>query len=126
MTNFDKFLKGYINALMLSSSVLIDPKVNEIARADQYQLSEEAKEKCKSDCQKFFTINLDSLKEVTKIPYSIQYNYEGAGQDFLLSRNDKGGYFGHAGKSWYVLHDSAKKFGKVNLFINDEGELDFL
>lgn len=27
---------------------------------------------------------------------------------------------------YYVLHDSAKKFGTVELFVNDNGKLDFL
>lgn len=124
--DFNEFLNGYIDALLWSSVVLLDRYVDEIVNADQFELSEEAKVKCESDCRKFFDNNTDALSDVTVRNKSYQYGYSDAGHDFALTRNDHGaGFWEHTGESWDNLFYSSKDFGETDLFVNEDNQLDF-
>jgi len=85
---------------------------------DLGDLSKEAVQSAKDDCDSFLSANAEII--LTETPD--EYDNEQAGHDFWLTRNGHGSGFwdrgiGEAGKK---LTDSAHSFGECNLYLGDD------
>lgn len=76
-----------------------------------------------SDLEDFFAENADEITEARKI--RPDYSDSDVGHDFWFSRNGHGaGFFDRGRESvWRVLQKAAKRWGTVNLHVDENNEI---
>lgn len=123
----DLFTQHFIIAALWATSDESDPNGGEPldSNYDEEDLSDEALQRIKKECQRFQRDNAVDLTPencLTKVPY-----IEQAGHDFFLTRNGHGSGFWER-SDWKEeagarLTASAKKFGELNIYVGDDGKL---
>lgn len=114
----DQFINGYIACLLWSSH---DEPHDSL---EEFELSDDAKKKCETECRAFIEENLAALIEYShNVPRSA---WMCAGHDFWLTRNRHGAGFWDRGLGVLgeVLTEAAHKAGARSAYINDNNEID--
>lgn len=115
------FTRGYIDALLWSSSDVVDGE--DVNLDAGYETSKEFDEKCKADCLEFFEANEADIYEAAG-EYNRLDGLEHAGHDFALTRN------GHGAGYWdgdlpaplgERLTAASKAAGEVYPYVGDDG-----
>jgi hypothetical protein len=115
-----KSLNSYFETMLWSSTGEDGKNLD-----DEYaikDISDKLKEKSKKDLLAFVEYCekncVDELED-----YLDHHGYIQFGHDFLLSRNGHGAGFFDKGKGYKELQKATKKFGEVDVYVTDDGEI---
>ncbi len=120
--NLEAFVAGYIEALLWSSTDVVDGEAVSLDDS-RFDTSPEFEAECEEQCRSFFEENEADI-DAAAVAYRKADGYEYAGHDFALTRNRHGAGFwdGDLPKALGErLTNASKAAGEVYPYLGDDG-----